>query len=150
MTVNWRDAATGLIFVAIGAWFVVGGWSLDRGTASRMGPGYFPPILSGILIALGILIVARALGARPERIGTIAWRGLFFTLSAPIIFGTTLQGLGLVPSLGLATFCSAMASRRMTFPYALAISAGLVVFCIGVFSYGLDLPVRLFGPWLPV
>jgi hypothetical protein len=148
VTVNWKDTATGLIFIVVGAWFVYDGWDLDHGTAARMGPGYFPPILASILILLGLAIAVRGIGVRQEAVGVIAWRGLVFTLAAPVIFGATVQGLGLVPSLGLATFCSALASRRMTLIYALAISVCLTIFCVAVFSYGLGLPVRLVGPWL--
>ena len=149
MTINWKDAATGLIFVAIGLWFVFASIGLDRGTASRMGPGYFPPVLAGILIVLGLFIALRGIGSPTEAIGIIPWRGLVFTLAAPVIFGATVQGLGLVPSLTLATFSSTLASRRMTIRRALLITVGLVTFSTLVFSFGLGIPVRLFGPWLP-
>jgi hypothetical protein len=31
---------------------------------------------------------------------------------------------------------------------ALMMAAGLTLFCLAVFSYGLRLPLSLFGPWL--
>jgi hypothetical protein len=36
----------------------------------------------------------------------------------------------------------------MSIPLAVGLSVGLMVFCILVFSFGLGLPLRLFGPWL--
>jgi hypothetical protein len=43
---------------------------------------------------------------------------------------------------------SAFASRRMSVSLAIALTVGLTVFCVLVFSLGLGLPLRLFGPWL--
>jgi hypothetical protein len=150
VTINWRDFATGAIFVVLGAWFVVESIGLDRGTAARMGPGFFPPLLAGILILLGLGIILRGIGKPTEAIGAVSWRGVGFTLAAPVIFGATVQGLGLVVSLALAAFCSTLASRRISVARGLVITAGLVAFSVLIFSYGLGLPIRLFGPWLPV
>ena len=148
MIINWKDTATGAIFIMIGLWFIVEGMGLEQGTSSRMGPGFFPPILAGILIALGAFIAIRSLGTTGEPFGTVSYRGVLLTLAAPVIFGATVEGLGMVPSLLLTTFCATLASRRMTLPLAAAITLGLVAFSVLVFSYGLGLPVRLFGPWL--
>ena len=38
----------------------------------------------------------------------------------------------------------------MSVPLALALTVGLTMFCVLVFSYGLGLPLRLFGPWLGI
>ena len=38
-----RDVFGGLIIMTIGTGFLVYSQALDIGTASRMGPGYFPP-----------------------------------------------------------------------------------------------------------
>jgi hypothetical protein len=42
------------------------------------------------------------------------------------------------------------ASYKVGFVKALAITAVLTVFCLGVFHYGLGLPIQVFGPWLHV
>ena len=69
-------------------------------------------------------------------------------LAAPVVFGLTVRGLGLVPALALVVLISAFASRRMSLWLAVALTVGLTVFCVLVFSLGLGLPLRLFGPWL--
>jgi hypothetical protein len=144
-----KDMAAGMLFVAIGLFFLVGALSLDIGTAFKMGPGYVPLVLSGILIALGIAIGVKSFTTPNESIGAIPWRGLVLVLAAPVIFGATVRGLGLVAALAISVFVTTFASRRMTVPLAVGLTLALTVFCVLVFSYGLGLPLRLKGPWLP-
>jgi hypothetical protein len=151
MLINSKDLIAGAVFIAIGAVFTIGAMiDLRMGTAFQMGPGYFPTVIGGILIVLGILIALTAVGSAPSPYGPVSWRGLMLITLAPILFGVLVRGLGLVLSLGLVVAISTFASRRMTAPLALALTAGLTLFCIAVFSYGLGLPLRLFGPWVPI
>ena len=148
MTVNIRDIGAGLIFLAIGILFGLGSLELELGTPLRMGPGYFPLVLSGILVALGLVILAHGFGHPTTGALVVPWRGLVLILAAPIVFGLTVRGLGLVPAVMLVVLISALASRRMSVLLALVLTVALTLFCVLVFSLGLGLPLRLFGPWL--
>ena len=145
---NVRDMAAGAVFAAIGLSFMAGALMLDIGTAFKMGPGYFPLVLSGILLLLGVLVMVQSLNAPSEAIGSVPWRGLVLILAAPVIFGATVRGLGLVIALPLTIIAAAAASRRTSLVTGVALVVGLTVFCILVFSYGLGLPLPLFGRWL--
>lgn len=144
------DIATGALLIAAAIFF---GWQtagLNIGTAFRMGPGYFPMILSALLFILGVIILLKALktpGGEP--LGAVAWRGMLFILPAPVFFGLTVRGLGFVPSLFITALISAMASARMKPLPAVLLAAVVTVFSTLVFSYALGLPFRRFGPWLP-
>jgi hypothetical protein len=145
---NRQELAVGAIFVAIGLLF--GGLTLidlDIGVARRMGPGYFPVVLSGLLIAIGIAVALR--GARLPEAGLqpVPWRGIAFLLPLPVFFGLTIAGLGLVPVIAASTFVAAFASPKTTPFMALALAAGLAAGCAVVFHYALGLPIPLFGPW---
>jgi Tripartite tricarboxylate transporter TctB family len=148
MTFNVKDIGAGLIFIAIGLLFGLGATRLEIGTSLRMGPGYFPLVLSGLLVALGLAIAAYGFGHTATGRLVVPWRGLVLILAAPVVFGLTVRGLGLVPAIALVVLISAFASRRMSVLLALALTLGLTVFCVLVFSLGLGLPLRLFGPWL--
>ena len=149
MTVNKSDVGAGAIFIAIGLFFGLMTLSgLDIGTARRMGPGYFPIMLSGILVVLGLAILAKGLGQADVQRGPLPWRGLAVLLPVPVVFGLLIRPLGMVPVLLITTFLTSFASRRMSLAVAVALSIGLVVFCVAVFSLGLGLPIRLFGPWV--
>jgi hypothetical protein len=145
---NLRDAAAGAIFFAIGAAFAIGARDLEFGTAFRMGPGYFPWLLSIILMLLGTIIVAGSFTTPGEPLGPIPLRGLLLVLSAPIVYGLTVRKLGLIPAILLATLVTVAASHRSSLRLAALMAAGLTFFCVAVFSYGLRLPLPLFGPWL--
>lgn len=97
------DLAAGLLLMAAAGFF---GWQtleLEIGTSLRMGPGYFPMVLSGLLFLLGALVALKSLGREGEPFGPIAWRGLIFILPAPVFFGLTVRGLGFVPALFVTT-----------------------------------------------
>lgn len=148
-TINKTDAAAGILFILIGLYFGVQSLGMEIGTSLRMGPGYFPLVLSGLLIGLGLLILVSAFKSVAEEMTAHAWRGMLFILPAPIFFGLTVRGLGFVPSIFFTTLIAAMASLKMKIVPALVLSFGVMVFCTLVFSYALGLPFRRFGPWLP-
>ncbi|MBA4785721.1 MAG: tripartite tricarboxylate transporter TctB family protein [Rhizobiales bacterium] len=138
----------GLLFIGLGLFFALQSLTLDLGTAFRMGPGYFPLILACALILFGGIILVQSLRIEGEAIGQIAWRGMLFILPAPIFFGLTVRGLGFVPAIFLAALIASFASSKMKPLTALVLSFCLTIFSILVFSYGLGLPFRRFGPWL--
>jgi hypothetical protein len=146
---NRRDAALGLIFFLIGAAFAVGSRSAEIGTAFRMGPGYFPLLLSFLLMLLGAILIAGSFKGESESFGQVpSWRGILLVLAAPVTFGLTVRKLGLAPAIVLSAILSVYASRRSNIWLAGALALGLTLFCLAVFSYGLRLPLPLVGPWL--
>lgn len=56
-----KDFATGILFLVIGIFFKVHSQSYELGSASAMGPGYYPDFISSILILVGIIIVVKSL-----------------------------------------------------------------------------------------
>lgn len=148
-TFDKTDAIAGVLFIAFGMIFGVQAFSLDIGTTFKMGPGYFPLVLAGILTLLGIVIVMKALKKPGEDLGSYAWRGMIFILPAPVFFGLTVRGLGFVPSIFFTTVIAALASLKMKLPAALLLAAAVTLFSTLVFSYALGLPFRRFGPWFP-
>jgi len=54
MIKDQRDFWAGLMFMAFGGFFCLYSvYNYNIGTASRMGPGYFPMLLGGFLFFLG-------------------------------------------------------------------------------------------------
>ena len=110
------DTANGLcaaLFIGLGAFFAIESLGLEIGTAFRMGPGYFPLLLSAALVILGLIILVQATRVEGEPIGLIAWRGMLLILPAPIFFGLTVRGLGFLPSIFLTALIASFASQRM-------------------------------------
>lgn len=143
------EAICGLIFVGAGGFFAFQSLQMALGTAFRMGPGYFPFVLSLVLLLLGSIILFRATKVESDSVGPIAWRGMLYILAAPIFFGFTVRGLGFVPSLFFTSLIASFASERMSVKMAFILSVLLTIFSVAVFNYGLGLPFQRFGPWLP-
>jgi hypothetical protein len=147
--IDRKDLGAGAIFVAFGAYFAISSVAqLRLGTAFRMGPGYFPLFVAGLLTALGLAIIVRGLSRTSSPFGSIAWRGLVLLTLAPALFALTVERLGLAISVMLTVLISAFASRQMGLVTALATAVVLTVFCVLVFSYGLGVPVPILGPWI--
>ncbi|WP_342641100.1 tripartite tricarboxylate transporter TctB family protein [Rhodoligotrophos ferricapiens] len=149
MQKSLRDILAGVIFAGFGLAFAIASLGYDLGTPLRMGPGYFPLVLAVVLIALGLAIAGKALvDVGVEPLGGIPWRGLVLLLAAPVIFGLTIKGLGLAPSLFVTALMSAFASRRTPLSVAVLLAALLTLFCVLIFVYGLGITVPVFGSWL--
>ena len=96
-----KDFFSGLMFMTVGVAFAWGASDYTIGNGARMGPGYFPLVLGVLLALLGAIITFKALVVETvdgEKIGSIAWKPLFFIIAANLVFGACLGGL---PSIGL-------------------------------------------------
>lgn len=138
----------GLIFIGFAVFFGVQSLGMEIGEAVRMGPGYLPLLLSVVLGVLGVVIIVQAAQFKGEPIGPLAWRGMLFILPAPIVFALTVRGFGFVPALFITALIAAFASVMMRPSRALLLAVIITVFSVIVFSYGLGLPFRRFGPWI--
>ncbi len=145
---NPKDILAGILFLAIAAVFAYGLRELPIGTAFRMGPGYFPMLLSGLLALLGLFILVNGIRVEGPPIGEIPWRGVLLIILPIAFFGMTLKGLGIIPSLSIAIFGTTLASSHFRLSTALLNTAVLVISSWLIFIKGLGLPISLFGPWV--
>jgi len=145
-----KDLVSGLIFIGLGLAFGYATLGYEIGTALRMGPGYFPLLLSGIMVLLGVVITVQSFATGPNAtpIGRVPWFALMLIIGALIFFGMTVRGLGLVPALFVTTFMSAFASERTGLVGAFVLAACLTLICFLIFVWALGLPLRVLGPWL--
>lgn len=142
-----KNLISGGIFVAIAAAFAVQGLRYEFGTATQMGPGFFPVVLAFVLGALGAVIGLDGLRSEPEPTeGAIPWRGIVLICLALAIFAAGARDLGLVPVVLLCTFMTALASRRNSLVSAAAMAAIIATLCFLVFKVGLAVSIPTFGP----
>ena len=101
-----KDFFSGLVFVVVGTAYAIGATNYKIGEAARMGPGYFPLILGIMLAVVGVIVTFKALVVETvdgDKVGSIAWKPLFFIIVANLAFGVLLGGLPRInfPSFGL-------------------------------------------------
>jgi putative tricarboxylic transport membrane protein len=145
---NPKDFICGALLIAIAALFAYGILALPIGTAFRMGPGYFPMLLCGLLAVLGAAILVNGILIAGEPIRNFAWRGLINIVLPVVFFGATLKGLGFILSLSLTVFFTTIASVHFKPWVGLVNTVVLVFFGWLIFIWGLKLPLSLFGPWV--
>ena len=115
-----------------------------------MGPGFFPTVVGGLLLALGAVIVVNGLIAQAEEIdlSAVPWRAVILFPVGLILFGAAMRPLGMLVALLALCFCSAMAVKGMTLFRAALLSVAVTAVCVGVFSFALGLNLPLIGDWL--
>ena len=61
-----RDFWSGVMFIVVGVAFGLGARNYSMGVGARPGPGYFPMILSSILVLLGLIVTFKSLTVHIE------------------------------------------------------------------------------------
>jgi hypothetical protein len=136
-----QDFGAAAVFVLIGVAGLVFGRNLAFGSASNMGPGYFPAILSTLILALGIGIGVRALAVDGPPIERMQLRPMTFIIAAVLLFGPLVQTVGLVLTALALTAVAAFAKRGAKARETLLLGAGLAAFVVLVFVYALSQPL---------
>jgi hypothetical protein len=150
-----EDLVSGLIFVGLGLGAVVIALGYPMGTAARMGPGYFPTVLGGLLAVIGLAIVVKSLGvSQPEEragerqpgLGDALLRllrPLVFVAGALVAFAFLLPRYGLVLAVIALVMISAFADHRPRLLRAIPLAAVMAALVVLVFVRGLGLPIRV-------
>ena len=136
-----QDLWAGLMFVGFGLFFVlVASMNYQMGSAVRMGPAYFPVVLGGLLIFLGVLVLIDSVVEEGPEVSKFHFRPLIFIAISSLVFAYLLKPLGLAIASVLLIFISAYGGHEFKFKEVAIMSAVLVVFSIVVFVKGLSLP----------
>ena len=142
---NNRDFLAGLLFVVLGGLAVALARDYPIGSTMRMGPGYFPMVLGGILSLFGVYVLLRGVRSGDKVKGEWGYRPLALIALSIVLFGFLLDRVGMVPAIVATLFAAAAAGREFRFKEVLLLAVVLTAFSVAVFSYGLKLPYPLLG-----
>lgn len=144
-----KDLGAGAVFVGFGLAFALTARTYEVGSALRMGPGFFPLVLGGLLVLLGVLIAGKAF-VSPEtgELGPVPWRAAVLLVAAILFFGFGVRGLGVGPTLFVSVLLAALAGPKMRVVPALVIASSLTALSVLIFLGALQLPLRVLGPWV--
>ena len=139
-----KDFWAGMMFIGFGAAAMFISRDYRFGSAMRMGPGFFPTILGGILVLFGVGITAFGL-LRGEKIQErLSIRALVLLPLSLILFGLLVQRAGFIPAIVVLMFIAALSGRQFRFREVLVLTGILVVATVSLFIWGLGLPYPLF------
>jgi len=140
-----QDFWAGLLLLGTGAAALVLARGYPFGTVLRMGPGFFPRVLGGILVLFGLHIAIRGLRGDGEAIaGGWSPRALVLLPLSMVLFGLLVERAGFVPALAALTFGSAAAGREFRLVEVLLLTVALTALSVAVFVWALGLPYPLF------
>jgi hypothetical protein len=140
-----QDFWSGVMLIAVGATALVIARNYPFGTSLRMGPGYFPTVLSSILALFGLWFIARAFRSTEKIEKGWSLRALVIIPVSLVLFGILMNYGGFVPALVVLIFGSALASDEFNLVEVILLTIGLTIGCIAVFIWGLGLPYQLFA-----
>ena len=191
---NGKDFWAGIMFTGTGIFFMIASRAFPMGTAVRMGPAYFPTVLGGMMVVLGLAILVRAflskvhhplavflfrwpLALAAGALIAIAWasakwfaslgsvgvlahwglsavalfvllgafgpRASYIILAGTVAFGYLLKPLGLVIATAILIFISAWGGHEFKLREVIISIVVLAIFGVGVFVYGLGLPMNI-------
>jgi putative tricarboxylic transport membrane protein len=142
-----RDFWAGLMLIGTGATALFIGRNYAFGTALRMGPGYFPSVLGGMLVLFGLYLVASGLRSKEEIEGSWSLRALIVLPLSLVLFGVLMEHAGFVPALMVLIVGSAAAGTDFRLIEALLLAVGLTALSVALFIWGLGLPYPLLVGW---
>ena len=142
-----RNFLSGLLLVGFGLGALLIARTYKMGTAFRMGSGYFPVMLSSLLIVIGMIVAALAFRSGEAKLPKVAWRQLIMVSAAVALFGLIIKGTGLL----LATFAMVIVSRLARPGYSwmetIVLGVALSVVCSAIFYFGLRIQMSLLPTW---
>jgi hypothetical protein len=138
-----KDFWSGLMFCGFAVVGILAARGYSLGAAGKMGPGYFPLLLGGVLALLGVVLIARSIVLDGEPLPRFHILPLAVIAVAVCLFGVLIEPFGLVTALAVLTMLSAWAGPQFRWLEAAALTAALIVFSIGVFVYALGLSLSV-------
>lgn len=138
---NAKRFASGLLFLAIGLFGMTYGSRYRMGSATHMGPGYFPFVVSAVVALLGLASAATSWrggeAARPMDWHIIP---LICVLAGIAAFGLLVEHAGLVLAIAAVVVLGCY-QRLLSRPWeVLAIGIILIAMSVGLFIHGLGMP----------
>lgn len=140
---NPQDFWGGIALVAFALFSLWAGSDLPGMRGFAFGPGTAPRLFAWLLIATGAMVAANGLIAHGPPLERWGIRAPVLFIAAVLFFGATVRPWGLVISTFLTLMIAQAASKEVRWIEATIWGAVLTAFCVGLFFYGLNLPLQL-------
>jgi hypothetical protein len=129
------------LFIAFGCAGLWLGRNYAVGTLSRMGPGFFPMMMSIALIGTGAFLLARSLVVAGDPIERTALWPQLLILAAIVAFGLLIERVGLAASVIAVAVVSGIAAQGLRWFELAALALAMSAFAVVLFVYLLGQPI---------
>jgi putative tricarboxylic transport membrane protein len=131
------------MFVAFGGAAMVVARDYPMGTASRMGPGYFPMVIGAMLVLLGLAVAARGFWRAGPSLPRLPLRAVVVVLAAIVAFALLVDSAGLVVATAALIVVSRLGWWELRPREIVVLVVLLTALACGLFVWGLGLPFRV-------
>jgi hypothetical protein len=138
---NPQDFGAAVVFIAIGAAGLYFAGDLAFGSTARMGPGYFPTLLSAIILLIGVIVGIKALSVDGPPIEHIPVRPLAIIVVCIVGFGYLIERMGVAITAAALVLVASYARRGASPKESIPLALGMSIFVIAVFVYALGQPL---------
>ena len=136
-----KDFWSGILFVAFGCAGLWLGRNYAVGTLVRMGPGFFPMMMSVALIGIGGFLVARSLVVAGEPVERTAFWPQLLILGAIVAFGLLIERVGLAVAVMAVAAVSGVAAQGLRWFELIALALAMSALSVALFVYLLGQPI---------
>lgn len=144
-----RNLLGGLLFIALGLATIAIARGYPMGSATRMGPGYFPQMIGIGIALLGLALAVQGVLARAaaeERATGLALRPIIAVMSAIAAFAWLVEGWGLLAAISALVLLARLSRRDGSALELLLLVIALNAIAVLIFVTGLNMTLRV-GPW---
>jgi len=141
-----QDFGAACVFALVGAAGLYFGSDLTFGSPARMGPGFFPIILSWLILGVGAIAALRALAFDGPAVEAPKLRPILMVCVAILSFGLVVERFGLALAAIAVTFLAALARPYVDWRETALLSLALAAFSVALFVYALGQPMAAFPP----
>jgi hypothetical protein len=142
-----RDFWSGILFIAFGCAGLWIGRNYPFGTLVRMGPGFFPMMMSIALVGIGGFVLARSLVVANEPMERTAFWPQLLILAAIVAFGLLIERVGLAVAVIAVAAISGVAAQGLRWYELIALAVAMSALSVALFVYLLGQPIEV---WIPV
>jgi putative tricarboxylic transport membrane protein len=140
---NPQDFWGGVALVVFALFSIWAGSDLPGMRGFAFGPGTAPRLFAGLLAATAAMVAFNGLISHGPPLERWGIRAPVLFIASILFFGATVRPLGLVISAFFTLMIASAATKEVRWVEATIWSAALTAFCVGLFYYGLNLPLQL-------
>ncbi len=140
-----KDVLSGLMFLLIGAFGLFLSSGFEFGSTARPGPGFFPIVLSCLMIVVGAGVTAGAVLRPIAHYARIVWRPFLLITLAVLVFAFGIERFGLIPSVFAATITASFSKSSYGNRQRVLAASALAAFSAVIFVGLLNLPISLWS-----
>jgi putative tricarboxylic transport membrane protein len=144
-----QDLATGVLFIGVGLAALWIGADYPVGTPQRPGTGVLPRILAWCLIGTGALLWVKAVLVEGPGLTRWAWRPVIMISLATVAFALLVDRFGLVVAMLVSMTLAALGTPQTRWREYTIFAAIMVAIGVGMFIYGLRMPIPIWPKDLP-